>query len=181
MSAPARGIPSWVRSASIFCSDVLLLREKGHVTPEQREARLAFIMRWQQFTGPIMAKGLEDSALYVYYPLSSLNEVGGAPDSTGVPMAEFNEFCRNRRPHGHTLNATSTHDTKRAEDVRARINVLSEAPEKWEKSLQRWARANKAQEGAGERTRGSRCQRGVSFVPDPARRLAAGISRSAGV
>jgi len=130
-----------------FLSDVLLLREKGHVTPEQREARLNFILRWQQFTGPIMAKGLEDSALYVYYPLISLNEVGGAPDSTGVPVAEFNEFCRNRQPHGHTLNATSTHDTKRAEDARARINVLSEAPEKWAKSLQRWARANKAKKG----------------------------------
>ena len=123
-----------------FVRDVLMLRERGHVTPEQREARLAFIMRWQQFTGPIMAKGLEDSALYVYHPLISLNEVGGAPDSTGVPLAEFHEFCRNRQKHGHTLNATATHDTKRAEDVRARINVLSEAPAKWDKTLQRWAR-----------------------------------------
>ena len=59
-----------------FIEDVLLLREQGHVTTEQREARLAFIMRWQQFTGPIMAKALEDSALYVYNPLISLNEVG---------------------------------------------------------------------------------------------------------
>ena len=123
-----------------FVRDVLMLQERGHVTPEQREARLAFIMRWQQFTGPIMAKGLEDSALYVYHPLISLNEVGGAPDSTGVPVAEFHEFCRNRQKHGHTLNATATHDTKRAEDVRARINVLSEAPAKWDKTLQRWAR-----------------------------------------
>lgn len=123
-----------------FVRDVLMLQERGHVTPEQREARLAFIMRWQQFTGPIMAKGLEDSALYVYHPLISLNEVGGAPDSTGVPLAEFHEFCRNRQKHGHTLNATATHDTKRAEDVRARINVLSEAPAKWDKTLQRWAR-----------------------------------------
>ena len=130
-----------------FVSDVLLLREKGHVTPEQSEARLNFIMRWQQFTGPIMAKGLEDSALYVYYPLSSLNEVGGAADSTGVPVAEFNAFCRNRETHGHTLNATSTHDTKRAEDVRARINILSEAPEKWDKGLERWSRTNKAKKG----------------------------------
>ena len=121
-----------------------MLQERGHVTPEQREARLAFIMRWQQFTGPIMAKGLEDSALYVYYPLSSLNEVGGAPDSTGVPVAEFHLFCRNRQKHGHTLNATATHDTKRAEDVRARISVLSEAPEEWDKSLQLWTRCNRA-------------------------------------
>ena len=125
-----------------FVGDVLLLRERGHVLPEQREARLAFIMRWQQFTGPIMAKGLEDSALYVYNPLISLNEVGGNPNSTGVPAAEFHEFCRNRQKHGHTLNATSTHDTKRAGDVRARINVLSEIPATWEKKLQRWSRWN---------------------------------------
>jgi (1->4)-alpha-D-glucan 1-alpha-D-glucosylmutase len=127
-----------------FVSDVLMLQERGHVTPEQREARLAFIMRWQQFTGPIMAKGLEDSALYVYYPLSSLNEVGGAPDSTGVPVAEFHLFCYNRQKHGHTLNASATHDTKRAEDVRARISVLSEVPEKWDSVLQLWARCNRA-------------------------------------
>jgi len=126
-----------------FLGDVLLLRERGHVTPEQREGRLAFIMRWQQFTGPIMAKGLEDSALYVYNPLISLNEVGGDPDSTGVSIPTFHEFCHNRQKHGHTLNATSTHDTKRAEDVRARINVLSELPTPWEKSLQRWARWNR--------------------------------------
>jgi len=125
-----------------FVADVLLLRERGHVTPEQREARLAFIMRWQQFTGPIMAKGLEDSALYVYNPLISLNEVGGAPDSNGVPVAEFHEFCRERQKHGHTLNATSTHDTKRAEDVRARINVLSEISATWEKHLEKWAQLN---------------------------------------
>ena len=125
-----------------FIADVLLLRERDHVHSEQREARLAFIMRWQQFTGPIMAKGMEDSALYVYYPLSSLNEVGGTPDSTGVPVAEFHEFCRNRQKHGHTLNATATHDTKRAEDVRTRISVLSEVPEKWDKGLRRWARLN---------------------------------------
>ena len=127
-----------------FIADVLLLRERGHVQPEQREARLAFIMRWQQFTGPIMAKGLEDSALYVYYPLSSLNEVGGAPDSMGVPSAEFHLFCHNRQKHGHTLNASATHDTKRAEDVRARISVLSETPEEWDTALQRWKRHNMA-------------------------------------
>jgi (1->4)-alpha-D-glucan 1-alpha-D-glucosylmutase len=140
-----------------FVSDVLLLRERGHVQAEQREARLAFIMRWQQFTGPIMAKGMEDSALYVYYPLCSLNEVGGAPNSTGVPAAEFHEFCRNRQKHGHTLNATATHDTKRAEDVRARINVLSEVPEKWDKGLIRWERFNDSKK---KRVNGE-------IVPDP--------------
>ena len=127
-----------------FVSDVLLLRERGHVLPEQREARLAFVMRWQQFTGPITAKGVEDSALYLYNRLISLNEVGGDPDSTGVPPDAFHEFLSNRQKHNrHTLNATSTHDTKRAEDVRARINVLSEVPALWEEKLRQWASWNK--------------------------------------
>jgi (1->4)-alpha-D-glucan 1-alpha-D-glucosylmutase len=126
-----------------FLGDVLLLRERGHVLPEQREARLAFVMRWQQFTAPIMAKGLEDSALYVYNRLISLNEVGGAPSCTEEPVAAFHAFCRKRRKDWRcTLSATSTHDTKRAEDVRARINVLSEIPAQWEKHLERWARWN---------------------------------------
>ncbi len=122
-----------------FVSDVLLLHESGHVQPDQREARLAFVMRWQQFTGPIMAKGMEDSALYVCNSLTSLNEVGGDPQSNGVSPGEFHAFCRDQQKHGHSLNATSTHDTKRAEDVRARINVLSEIPERWEQCLARWA------------------------------------------
>jgi (1->4)-alpha-D-glucan 1-alpha-D-glucosylmutase len=126
-----------------FVGDVLLLREQGHVLPEQREARLAFVMRWQQFTGPIMAKGVEDCALYVYNRLISLNEVGGDPSSAGVTVAAFHEFLHHRQRHDrHTLNTTSTHDTKRAEDVRARINVLSELPDRWEKNLARWSRWN---------------------------------------
>ncbi len=128
-----------------FISDVLLLRERAHVVPEQREARLAFVMRWQQFTGPITAKGVEDSALYVYNRLISLNEVGGDPSSNGVPPAAFHEFLGKRQKHNrHTLNATTTHDTKRAEDVRARINVLSELPSLWDEKLQQWAAWNKS-------------------------------------
>jgi (1->4)-alpha-D-glucan 1-alpha-D-glucosylmutase len=100
-------------------------------------------MRWQQFTGPIMAKGMEDSALYAYNPLVSLNEVGGAPDSDEVSIDALHQFCRNRQPHGHTLTATSTHDTKRAEDVRTRINVLSEFPERWRKTLALWTKTNR--------------------------------------
>ena len=134
-----------------FLGDVLLLRDKVHVSAEQREARLAFVTRWQQFTGPIMAKGVEDSALYVYNRLVSLNEVGGAPTSNGIPLAAFHDFCRYRQEHcRHTLNATSTHDTKRAEDVRARINVLSEIPIKWERALHRWARWNRLRKKTAE-------------------------------
>jgi (1->4)-alpha-D-glucan 1-alpha-D-glucosylmutase len=128
-----------------FLGDVLMLRERVHLSAEQREARLAFVTRWQQFTGPIMAKGVEDSALYVYNRLLSLNEVGGAPNANGVSLTAFHEFCRYRQDHcRHTLNATSTHDTKRAEDARARINVLSEIPIAWEKALNRWGRRNRA-------------------------------------
>jgi (1->4)-alpha-D-glucan 1-alpha-D-glucosylmutase len=127
-----------------FLRDVLVLANPPHVLPGQREARLAFVMRWQQFTGPIVAKGMEDTALYVYHPLLSLNEVGGDPQvSTASSETEFWNFLRARRQHWpHGLNASTTHDTKRSEDVRARINVLSEIPEEWETGLNRWAEWN---------------------------------------
>src|SRR5271154_2565422 len=114
-----------------FLRDVLLLANPPHVFAEQREARLAFVMRWQQFTGPIVAKGVEDTALYVYHPLLSLNEVGGSPEpSQLMSWEQFCEFITTRQKlWPQTLNAASTHDTKRSEDVRARINVLSEIPE----------------------------------------------------
>lgn len=127
-----------------FLRDVLLLANSPHVLPGQREAWLAFVMRWQQVTGPIVAKGMEDTALYVYHPLLSLNEVGGDPQVTTASSREdFWNFLRargERWPHG--MNASTTHDTKRSEDVRARINVLSEIPEEWEARLQRWAEWN---------------------------------------
>jgi (1->4)-alpha-D-glucan 1-alpha-D-glucosylmutase len=128
-----------------FLRQILLLQPGPQLFPEQREARLAFVMRWQQFTGPLMAKGFEDSLLYVYNRLVSLNEVGGFPKSAGVSIAAFHEFGGKRQKRWpHTLNATSTHDTKRAEDVRARINVLSEIPKQWEKHLARWHEWNRA-------------------------------------
>src|SRR6266576_692888 len=126
-----------------FLLEVLLLRPGSHLLPEQREARLAFVMAWQQFTGPITAKGVEDSALYVYNRLISLNEVGGAPESGGTPVEKLHEFVRQRRSKWpFTLNATMTHDAKRGEDVRARINVLSELPREWEQCLENWSRWN---------------------------------------
>jgi (1->4)-alpha-D-glucan 1-alpha-D-glucosylmutase len=127
-----------------FLRDILTLRNPPHVLPEQREERLAFVTRWQQFTGPIIAKGLEDTALYVYYPLLSLNEVGGRPELSAIVSREkFYELMRERlRRWPHSLNATSTHDTKRSDDVRARLNVLSEIPEEWETQLAHWAACN---------------------------------------
>src|SRR5262249_52902891 len=89
------------------------------------------------------AKGFEDTAFYRYYPLVSLNEVGGDPQRFGINVEEFHNLNRQRlyeRPHG--LSATTTHDNKRSEDVRARIDVLSEIPGKWYRALYRWGKYN---------------------------------------
>jgi (1->4)-alpha-D-glucan 1-alpha-D-glucosylmutase len=111
-----------------------------------REAEfLRFVMRWQQFTGPVMAKGLEDTAFYVHNSLVSMNEVGGDPLREALPLdvQAFHLFNQERQARWpHTLNATSTHDTKRGEDVRARVNVLAELPDEWAACLGRWSRWN---------------------------------------
>lgn len=127
-----------------FVREVLLLENRPHVLPDQREARLNFVMRWQQLTVPIVAKGMEDTALYVYHPLLSLNEVGGDPEpSKAGTREEFFSFLEARRQNWpHTMNATATHDTKRSEGVRARINVLSEMPDEWQAHLELWAKLN---------------------------------------
>jgi (1->4)-alpha-D-glucan 1-alpha-D-glucosylmutase len=126
-----------------FLRDVLMLLNPPHVLPDQREARLIFVLRWQQFTGPIVAKGLEDTALYVYHPLLSLNEVGGDPQPSAIPRDEFYQFIAERQQRWpHSLNSSSTHDTKRSEDIRARINVLSEVPEEWQSRLNSWSQLN---------------------------------------
>jgi (1->4)-alpha-D-glucan 1-alpha-D-glucosylmutase len=127
-----------------FLRDVLTLSSPDHIRPEQQEERLAFVTRWQQFTGPIFAKGFEDSSLYIYYPLCSLNEVGGNPETSRKNSREvFYDFIRERQDHWpHALNATMTHDAKRGEDVRARLNVLSEVPQQWRAKIAGWAKQN---------------------------------------
>src|SRR5438552_4292174 len=119
--------------------------ERTLLVDPPRDNGLAFVMRWQQFTGRVMAKGVEDTAFYNYNRLVSLNEVGGDPgrESDRDGLAEFHR--RNERIARHwpdTLNATSTHDTKRSEDVRARINVLSEIPDVWAAAVRRWSKIN---------------------------------------
>ncbi|HKY33043.1 MAG TPA: malto-oligosyltrehalose synthase [Candidatus Polarisedimenticolia bacterium] len=137
---------------------ILALRGVLLGTRDGGAERLRFVQRWQQFTGPVMAKGVEDTALYVWGRLLSLNEVGGEPASRGLAPAAFHAFVRNRaRLHPHAMNATATHDTKRGEDVRARLNVLSEIPGEWEERLVRWRRWNR---GLKRRVRGVE-------VPDP--------------
>lgn len=104
----------------------------------------SFAMQVQQLTGPIMAKGLEDTMLYRYFPLASLNEVGGEPGIFGLNLEHFHKKNLERQKHyPYGLLSTTTHDTKRSEDVRARINVLSEIPELWKKALLNWKELNK--------------------------------------
>ena len=127
-----------------FIEKFLLLENGEHLTEEEKSQWVHFIMRLQQLTGPLMAKGFEDTTLYVYNRLLSLNEVGGNPAQFGISLPDFHEFNQQRARHWpHTLNATSTHDTKRGEDARARLNVLSEIPDEWEKSITRWSRTNR--------------------------------------
>jgi (1->4)-alpha-D-glucan 1-alpha-D-glucosylmutase len=109
-----------------------------------RAAVCHFAMKFQQYSGPVMAKGLEDTSFYQYNRLVSLNEVGGEPKVFGISAATFhyrNQQRLQRTPH--TLLCTTTHDTKRSEDVRARISVLSELPEEWHKHLTSWRRIHR--------------------------------------
>ncbi|MBW1990815.1 MAG: malto-oligosyltrehalose synthase [Deltaproteobacteria bacterium] len=126
-----------------FFRRVLTLDFPPRLPEDKKSGWLRFVMRWQQFTGPVMAKGLEDTALYVYNPLVSLNEVGTSMGP--VSVAAFHRLNQERlEKWPHTLNATSTHDTKRSEDVRLRLHVLSEIPEEWAACLKRWRRLNRA-------------------------------------
>ncbi len=119
-----------------FIGDVLALRARGGLETE-------FLLRFQQFTSPVMAKGLEDTALYCYNRMIGLNEVGSAPDRNGLSLRQFHEHCMRRQAtYPFTMNTLSTHDAKRAEDVRARLAVLTEIPSRWKSALGRWARMN---------------------------------------
>ena len=127
-----------------FVRDVLLLRGLDELTPDQRDERCRFSMKFQQLTGPVMAKGMEDTALYIDNRLAALNEVGGDPTTFGILPEEFHKQSLERHKRWpHTLLSSSTHDTKRSEDVRARMAVLSEIPREWRANLNRWKRLNR--------------------------------------
>jgi (1->4)-alpha-D-glucan 1-alpha-D-glucosylmutase len=133
--------PSLGEHALNFVRKVLLLEFPPGLPEDQKKHWLRFVCRWQQFTGPIMAKGLEDTAAYIYNPLVSLNEVGGYRGA--VSPAEFHSFIADRqRLWPGTMNTTSTHDTKRSEDVRARLSVLTEMPEVWREHIDYWHAVN---------------------------------------
>ncbi|TFZ08413.1 malto-oligosyltrehalose synthase [Ramlibacter humi] len=117
-----------------------LLLGEGELADVPADQRARFLARWQQFTAPVMAKAVEDTAFYRYLRLTSLNEVGGEPASFGISVAAFHGSNQARARHRpHCLLATSTHDSKRGEDTRARIDVLSEVPQLWNDALQRWS------------------------------------------
>jgi (1->4)-alpha-D-glucan 1-alpha-D-glucosylmutase len=134
------------QTAFDFLRRLLTLDLPGASEDERREC-LSFVMQWQQFSGPVMAKGLEDTAFYVHNSLISLNEVGGDPLRIEPPLDVvsfhlFNQERFARQPS--TLNTTSTHDTKRSEDARARIDVLSELATEWGERVFRWRRWNQS-------------------------------------
>ena len=123
-------------------------RRVGYPPADDTEARerLRFAMKLQQYTGPVQAKGLEDTAFYRYNVLLSVNEVGGDPSRIGRPVEEFHRANVHRARHWpFDMLTTGTHDTKIGEDVRARINVLSELPEEWGREVSRWMRINRTQ------------------------------------
>ena len=121
-----------------------LLLELPASTERARGRMRAFAMKFQQITAPITAKGVEDTALYRFNRLTSLNEVGSEPDAYGTSAKAFHADSQFRaRFWPHEMLATSTHDTKRSEDVRARINVLSEMTMLWRKAIERWSRMNR--------------------------------------
>jgi (1->4)-alpha-D-glucan 1-alpha-D-glucosylmutase len=113
----------------------------GDAYQQQRVTR--FLQRLMQFTGPLTAKGVEDTTFYVYNPLIAHNEVGDSPATLGIPVADFHRKMIDRQQATPlSLNATATHDTKRGEDARLRINVLSEMPGAWQQQVQEWRQLN---------------------------------------
>ncbi len=127
-----------------FMRRVMLGRPLPGASAGLAEHYKAFARRVQQYTAPVAAKGIEDTALYRHHRLISVNDVGGEPDSFGMSIAAFHAASKDRAQNWpHTMLATSTHDAKRSEDVRARIDVISELPAAWRLTARRWTRMNR--------------------------------------
>ena len=143
MARAQRKNPAVSRELFGFVRDMLLLTYPPSASEEDKAAQRRFVGKFQQVTAPVMAKGLEDTAFYVYTRLLSLNEVGNDADRFGVSPEECHRTNQERQAKWPwALSALSTHDTKRSEDVRARLNVLSELPEEWQACLKRWSDLN---------------------------------------
>jgi (1->4)-alpha-D-glucan 1-alpha-D-glucosylmutase len=140
-----RRAPSLNASIFDFLRDVCLLRIPDNMTEAQRRDVVEFVRKLQQVTGPVTAKAIEDTAFYRYNRLVALNEVGGEPEHFGTSVDELHALNRHRLERWPlSLNATSTHDTKRSEDVRLAIAALSEIPGEWMEKLRRFSRLNRA-------------------------------------
>lgn len=117
-----------------FIADVLTLRHRGPLESE-------FVLRFQQFTSPVMAKGVEDTVFYCFNRQIGMNEVGSSPAHDGISIEEFHQYCAKMQSEfPASMTTLSTHDTKRCDDVRARLAALTESPARWKGALQRWAR-----------------------------------------
>jgi (1->4)-alpha-D-glucan 1-alpha-D-glucosylmutase len=153
-----RRSPAADASVFEFIHAVLLGRVPPGAPADLHAAYLSFARRLQQFTAPVTAKGIEDTAFYRHHRLVALNEVGGDPATFGITVSAFHGASRDRAQRWpHTMLATSTHDTKRSEDVRARLAVISEMPAEWRLAVRRWSRMNR------------RHRRDVDGAPAPAR------------
>ncbi len=143
IAAARRKNPELERTVFEFIRDVYLPPENA-THPVDEEARRRFVLKLQQCTGAITAKGVEDTAFYAYTRFVALNEVGNEPGIFGQPSESFHQQNRDRQQsHPHCMLATSTHDTKRSEDVRARLMALSEMPEEWGRAIRSWRRMNR--------------------------------------
>ncbi|NBC48224.1 MAG: malto-oligosyltrehalose synthase, partial [Gammaproteobacteria bacterium] len=132
------------RSVFEFVRDLLLTEIAAGKPEPYRERVLRLAMKFQQYTSPVTAKGVEDTAFYRWHRLSSLNEVGGNPERFGLSVDSFHRANMRRQAHWpHAMLAGSTHDSKRSEDVRARLHLLSEIPQAWREHVERWARLNR--------------------------------------
>jgi (1->4)-alpha-D-glucan 1-alpha-D-glucosylmutase len=154
MTRARRSDPDVHPSAFDFLQNILMAETEQPPTQElSHSAALRFAMKVQQFSGPVMAKGVEDTAFYRYDRFVALNEVGGAPERFGLAPALFHKANAARAQNWpHAMLATATHDTKRGEDNRARLAVLSEMPEEWRRQVETWTRILRARRGDVERT-----------------------------
>lgn len=128
-----------------FLRDILLLKNRDSDNESDHyRSKMYFTLKFQQLSGPVMAKGLEDTACYVYNRFIAVNEVGGSPKQFGVSVEEFHHVNQKRAEHWpYSMLATSTHDTKRSEDVRARLDVISELPKTWSAQVLKWRKTNR--------------------------------------
>jgi (1->4)-alpha-D-glucan 1-alpha-D-glucosylmutase len=139
IAAAKRRNPAIEASVFNFLRDILLFQFPENLEAAAREEHTRFVLKFQQYTGPIMAKGVEDTVFYIFNRLAALNEVGGEPQHFGMSPEGFHQCNQTRQKHWpHAFLTTSTHDTKRSEDVRARMLAISEIPAPWRQAVQRW-------------------------------------------